>query len=197
MIAPTWRLYLAGKYSSQEDRFLYSETLKKSHFYAFFNSVINDKHLLECMERNHVFGYLKLHPMMKDNAVDFQYNDIIQSYSNNLDLNPENISLLVTDYSSIIFDYAFLGIPSIYAQFDKSEFYAAHSYKEGYFDYENMGFGPVCYDYESTVAAIIKAIENNCVMDEKYKNRVNNFFAYHDNKNCERIYQEILKLDKE
>lgn len=197
LIAPTWRLYLAGKYSSQEDRFLYSETLKKSHFYAFFNSVINDKHLLECMERNHVFGYLKLHPMMKDNAVDFQYNDIIQSYSNNLDLNPENISLLVTDYSSIIFDYAFLGIPSIYAQFDKSEFYAAHSYKEGYFDYENMGFGPVCYDYESTVAAIIKAIENNCVMDEKYKNRVNNFFAYHDNRNCERIYQEILKLDKE
>ena len=34
-----------------------------------------------------------------------------------------------------------------------------------------------------------------CVMEEKYKERVDDFFAYRDNHNCERIYQEILKLD--
>ena len=34
-------------------------------------------------------------------------------------------------------------------------------------------------------------------MEERYKQRVDNFFAYRDGKNCERIYNEILKLDKE
>ena len=60
-----------------------------------------------------------------------------------------------------------------------------------------MGFGPVCDDYETTVQAIIKAIENDCVMEDKYKQRVDNFFAYRDGRNCERIYNEILKLGKE
>lgn len=197
LIAPTWRLWLAGSYSSQEDRFLYSETLKKSRFFDFYNTIINDERLLACMKRNNVRGYLKLHPMMQDNAVDFNYNDTIYMYDRDLHIDTNDVSLLVTDYSSIIFDYAFLTIPSIYTQFDKEEFYTLHSYKEGYFNYETMGFGPVCYDYESTVEAIINAIENNCIMDEKYKQRIDDFFTYRDNKNCERIYQAILKLDEE
>jgi len=106
-------------------------------------------------------------------------------------------NLLITHYSSIAFDYVYADIPVIYTQFDKETFYSDHAYKRGYFDYETMGFGPVCYDYESTVQCIIAAIEGGCVMGEQYKKRVDEFFAYHDGKNCERIYNEILKLKKD
>ena len=57
------------------------------------------------------------------------------------------------------------------------------------------GFGSVCYDYESTVKEIIKSIENNCKVDEKYAKRRNDYFSYFDNNNCERIYNEIMKLE--
>ena len=197
LIAPTWRLNLVGQYDNEQDRFLYSSTLKKSEFYRFFNSIINDERLLKCLEHNNMIGYFKLHPMMQDNAIDFRFNQTIRLCDKTTQVNPEDVSMIVSDYSSIVFDYAFMKKPSIYSQFDIDEFYSSHSYKQGYFDYETMGFGPVCYDYESTVQAIIRAIENNCVMEEKYQKRVDEFFAYRDNHNCERIYQEILKLDGE
>jgi hypothetical protein len=37
-------------------------------------------------------------------------------------------------------------------------------------------------------------VEKECKMEEKYVNRVDNFFKYIDCNNCERIYNEILKL---
>ena len=85
----------------------------------------------------------------------------------------------------------------IYTQFDRETFYGNHTYEKGFFDYETDGFGPVCYDYETTRAAIIKAIEENCIMTDEYLERREKFFAFFDGKNRERIYQEILKIDQE
>ena len=31
-------------------------------------------------------------------------------------------------------------------------------------------------------------------MEDKYKKRVDKFFKYKDNKNCERVYNEIIKM---
>ena len=43
--------------------------------------------------------------------------------------------------------------------------------------------------------AIIDALENDCKVSEKYEKRRQSFFEFFDGKNCERIYNEILKLD--
>lgn len=40
---------------------------------------------------------------------------------------------------------------------------------------------------------IIKAIENDCVIEE-YLQRINEFYAYNDKNNCKRVYEEILKI---
>lgn len=69
-------------------------------------------------------------------------------------------------------------------------------YNEGYFDYKKMGFGPVCSTLDSAVEAIINCIENDCKMPEKYLKRVSNFYSFHDDKNCERVFKEIINLDK-
>ncbi len=65
-------------------------------------------------------------------------------------------------------------------------------YDEGYFSYEKDGFGPVCYDYESTVRTLVEYVEKDCELDPMYKERMDGFFAFSDQKNCERIYQEII-----
>ena len=200
LIAPTWRLAIRGPYSVKEDRFTYNNQFKKTDFYKFYNRLINDDDLLRCMKKHGMSGEMKLHPMQFDQKDDFVSNDcitVINATSQSYEEEIESYCLLVTDYSSIAFDYAYVNTPVIYTQFDKEAFSEFHSYRLGYFDYERDGFGPVVYDYESTVQAIIAAIDKNCVMEEKYKKRIDEFFAYHDGKNCERIYQEILNMDKE
>ena len=101
-------------------------------------------------------------------------------------------SLIVTDYSSAIFDFVYLKKPVIYSQFDKNTFYKNHSYDIGYFDYETMGFGEVEYDIDSTVDRIIEYVENGCKLKPMYEERINSFFEFHDKNNCERVYKAII-----
>ena len=100
--------------------------------------------------------------------------------------------MLITDYSSVHFDFAYMKKPVVYTQFDKEDFFAGQIYDEGYFSYENDGFGPVCYDYESTVDALIKAVERDCVNEEKYLDRISSFFTYDDKNNSARALEEII-----
>lgn len=103
-------------------------------------------------------------------------------------------SLLVTDYSSVFFDFAYLRKPIIYSQFDSDTFYSGQIYDEGYFDYKKDGFGPVCYDYDKTVDEIVNLLKKDCNIEEKYLERITDFYAFTDNQNCKRVYDEILKL---
>jgi len=103
-------------------------------------------------------------------------------------------SLLITDYSSVAFDFAYLRKPVIYTQMDREEFFEKQIYNRGYFDYEKDGFGPVCDDYETTVQTIINYIKNDCKIEEIYLERINSFFEYNDQNNCKRVHEEILKI---
>lgn len=106
--------------------------------------------------------------------------------------------LLITDFSSVAFDFAYLRKPVIYCQFDADNFFnGGHDYKRGYFDYERDGFGEVEYDLESTVDRIIEYMENDCKLKDKYRERIDKFFAFNDQNNCQRVYEEIIKLDKQ
>lgn len=199
LLAPTWRKSQIGEWNETIQGYKYQENFKKTEFYAFYNGILTDSRVLEALSKHGYIIEVQLHPRLWSQNCDFVENDYIRVEHVKKPLIEEiqETAMLITDYSSIAFDYSYIKIPIIYAQFDKESFYANHAYTRGYFDFETMGFGPVCYDYESTVQAIIKAIENDCVMEERYKQRVDNFFAYRDGKNCERIYNEILKLDKD
>lgn len=198
LLAPTWRMEGVGAWSEQKQTYDYSDSFRNTKFYRFYQDLMNDPRILEALDKNGYTMVVRFHPRTIQQATDFTPGKhVILEYERQAYVEEvRSTSLLITDYSSIAFDYAYSDIPVIYAQYDKDTFYMNHGYKRGYFDYETMGFGPVCYDYESTVQAIIRLIEKGCVMEEKYAKRVNEFFAYRDGNNCERIYQEILKLRK-
>ena len=194
--APTWRknLVISGKKITED--YPYNPAFRDSEFFQFYNNLINDSRILETMEKHGYRGVLQLHPFFKQQATDFQTNKcitIVPSQSN-YEEKFKNKAMVVTDYSSIAFDFAYINSPVVYAQFDKDQFYDHHSYDEGTYDYEQEGYGPVCYNYEDTVNAIVKMIENNCALEGEYLHRRNTFFAHIDDNNCERIYNEVQKL---
>ena len=84
--------------------------------------------------------------------------------------------------------------PVVYTQFDRESFFEGHLYSEGYFSYEEDGFGPIEYNYEDTVQRIISYIETGCKMEDKYQARVTSFFKYVDTNNCERVYKAITEI---
>lgn len=195
LIAPTWRKNLVQSFD-QNGMVKYSATFKNSDFFHFYNDLMNDERLLEGMRRHGYKGVFRLHPTISVQAKDFTCNDVfsIQPQSETYESEFYENALVVTDYSSLAMDYAYVKRAVIYAQFDKNEFYQTHSYHESYFDYERDGFGPVCYDYEDTVQAILDALEHDCKLDLRYMERRQAFFAHIDNKNCARICKAVLSL---
>ena len=96
-------------------------------------------------------------------------------------------SLMVTDYSGVQFDFAYMRKPIVY--YHPNEL--PPHYDAGGLQYETMGFGPICKTHEEIVTQLCNYMEKNCQIEEEYIKRANDFFAYDDYNNCERIYQSI------
>lgn len=195
LIIPTWRQYLAGPLDENKHR-LYNPRFKESNYFHFYNNLINDPKLLKALEESNFSVKFCLHPSILIQIDDFTENEFVKLERDPVDYQKEfkTNSLLVTDYSSVFFDFAYLKKPIIYTHFDENEFYQNHLYQPGYFSYEKDGFGPVYYDYDSTLSGIIDTIKNGCIMDEEYIKRVEKFYYKFDTNNCKRVYEEILLL---
>lgn len=195
---PTWRNEISGPGFPRKQGRPYRKDYINSEYFKFFNDVLkNEKLLKKLKEKKYKIIYC-LHPLLKEQLIDHESNDVIE-YVNKINYNEmlNKASLMVTDYSSLAFDFAYLKKPVIYAQFDKDTFFKEHIYfKDIYFDFIKDGFGEVKYDSQGVVNQIIKNIDTDCVMDKKYVNKVEKFFKFKDNKNSERVYKEIIKLRK-
>ncbi len=194
LILPTWRRAYRQCYDDKTSS-IYFDGFKETEFYRFYNGLMNDERLLEVMRRKGYRGLFCLHPIFMQQYVDFVQNDVFSVNEGFVDYNKAfaESSVMVTDYSTIAFDFAFLNKPIVYTQFDKEEFYANQIYDEC-FDYANEGFGPVCEDLDSAVNALIDVIENDC--KNQYLDRIDRFFVYHDQNNAKRILEAVLADDE-
>lgn len=193
---PTWRKRLAGPVIKGSSERVYSGEFKDSAYFQFYNGLINDSRIIQAMKKNGYVGEFYVHPSFHAQSLDFQGNDTIKVNRETAEYNEvfSKNALLVTDYSSVAFDFAYMKKPVIYTQFDKDTFFEGHVFVKGYFDFEKNGFGPVCNDYETAVETIVSYISSDCIMKSEYKDRVENFFMYTDKENCKRALQEILTM---
>lgn len=197
LILPTWRSYLAGPRVDRSQKREYSETFKESNFFKHYNSLINDKRIIEALKK---YGYkikFCLHPSLSEQTKDFKIKnkDLVEICKKvNYQKEFKTSKVLITDYSSVSCDFAYLKKLVIYMKFDKEEFFSNHIYEEGIFNEEKDGFGPVCYDYETSVKTVIDFMKNDFKLSKEYEENINKFFKFRDNKNCERVYNELLKL---
>jgi CDP-glycerol glycerophosphotransferase (TagB/SpsB family) len=198
ILAPTWRHNLGGGVDTATGTRRYNKDFTKSAYYSFYQSLIDDKRIQKALSTSGMTAEFYLHPSLAAQIRDFEASKSWQVVKMPYDYRTafSEGDIMVTDYSSVAFDFAYLKKPVIYTQFDKEDFYSKHSWSPSYFSYEKHGFGPVVYDYESAVSEILKTIKRGNTMTASYQTRVNNFFAYNDQRNSDRVYTILIEDDK-
>jgi len=196
VIMPTWRTSLTTNIDLKTGLREHNDEFKKTEYFQFYNTLINDERLINTLKE---YGYtIKFmpHQNMLAQIDDFDKNDYVMFNQGIADYTKEfkENKLLVTDFSSVFFDFAYLNKPVIYAQFDRETFWKGQIYDEGYFDYDKMSFGPITFTVKETVDRIINYVKNDCVLEDKYQKRIAKFYKYRDQKNCERTLDIIKKL---
>lgn len=198
LLAPTWRKDLAGAPVKGTQFRKYEPSFIDTEYYKFYNGLLTDPRVLKVLKAKKYTINFFLHPNLKAQLKDFKKakSELINicidaNYAHEFKIS----KLMITDYSSVFFDFAYLKKPLIYSQFDERTFNEEH-WTKGYFDYHKDAFGEVCTKYEETIKTIVKCIENDCQMAENYQKKVDDFFAFRDDRNCQRVYDAIIDLDK-
>jgi len=196
-IAPTWRKQLgSGEIYLRKGLMRYNGTsFAKSTYYRFYQSLLTDRQLLECAGKTGYRIQVMLHPNVQIVSHLFRPDPRITMLG--LGTSYQEIyrrsALMLTDYSSCVFDFAYLRKPVLYCQFDQDAFFSSQ-WGHGYFSYERDGFGEVETTLEGTVNRLIEYMENGCRLKPEYRRRIDSFFAFNDRNNCQRVYEAILDL---
>ncbi len=194
LISPTWRSYIAMPASAGNTR-PYSETFKDTEYFRIYNGLINNSKLAQTAERcNYHIVYL-LHPTLSNQIEDFTpagnievRSPVGESYEKIM----TESDLMITDFSGIQFDFAYMRKPLVYYHPDE----LPAGYGEGGFSYEEQAFGPICKTEDELVDVICRYMEQDCKTEEFYLQRQNSFFAFNDHENCRRVYDEILEFSR-
>ncbi len=199
LLLPTWRRYVVGSFDPASSTWTPCDNFTETDYFKFYNGLINHPRLMAaCRKANYKILFVP-HPNLKQHSVFFDRNDIVEIADADLSYRDAyaKAKIAVTDYSSAIFDFAYLLKPVVYTQFDSDMFYSGmHTLKKGYFDYARDGFGEVETTLEGTVDRLVEYIEAGCRMKPQYEARVKSFFLYHDNENSRRVYERICDIEK-
>lgn len=202
LICPTWR-----------SKFNTSNLNLDKNLYDFINSdyiknwldFLNSNKIIKMLEENKIqitfCPHLNFYNLLEEYA-------LLDKFISNLHpaitiKNPREVSyqklflehdLLITDYSSVHFDFAVLRKPVIYYQFDKEHFYGlTHAYKPGSFNFINDGFGPVVEESSALVKIIATYATRGDRTFKKYKTRVEKIFPTSKGSCADRIRYEIFE----
>ena len=191
-VMPTWDRKLCGRFIPEQSRWELLPGFERSKYYQFYNTLLTDERLFSALEKHGYRIQFLVHPVFLPYVDLFKVDKRVKVLHGDVTYRKifAESALITTDYSSVAFDFAYLKKPVIYTQFQPVH------YEKGYFDYERDGFGEVEHTVAGTIDRLIEYMENDCRLKEKYEARVNDFFQYHDKKNCERVYKAIRELDK-
>ncbi len=191
LITPTWRRNIVSQGIACKKK-PYNELFKTTEYFRLYNELIHDEKLIETAKKHgYEITYL-LHPAMSPQLEDFDQSGYVKVIAASGDMNYEEIltqsSLMVTDYSGVQFDFAYMRKPIVYYH---PSTLPPH-YESGGIDYPTQGFGPICTQHKELVDTVCRFIENACAPEQEYKDRADDFFEFDDFHNCQRIYDEIL-----
>ena len=176
VIIPTWRSNL----NTRED-------LITSEYIHRWNSLLNNEKLINHAKEKGYDIVFKPHPKS------IEYLDLFDTHNVKLD-NVKGYhqilcdsALMITDYSSVAFDFAYLEKPVVYYQYGDDY----HFDPETAIATDEADFGEIIKDEDVLVDKIISYLDNDCEMEDEYSQKVKKFFKYTDKNNCKRVYEWI------
>ncbi len=131
---------------------LYAPTFRDNGSHPTDDGAIDIERLSEFARRHDLLVVLKLHPFLAARMSGLSAPNILQ-VSPVSDIYPllSHFDLLLTDYSSIFFDYLLLDRPIVFYPYDMESYRAG---RELLFDYDAMTPGPHATDFDGLLAAI-------------------------------------------
>lgn len=194
LVMPTWRKWIAHTVSDSVETF---HDFNETDFAKSWKNFLSDPQLQDLLRRENMKLVFYLHRNMQ------KFADYFMSLSDQAAIAvwPEydcqqllkEAKCLITDYSSVAMDFAYMRKPVLYYQFDYERFRKGHM-GLGYYDYHEDGFGPICEDSECLLDALHEVVQNDYKMKEMYIKRCRDFFYFHDRDYCKRNYEAIKEL---
>lgn len=186
---PTWRDWLVESV----------EQFRNSMFYKSYCDLLQNQHLLKSLREKNCRIVFSLHnefekykPLFESLACDVV--EISDQHEVAVSRRIKECSMIVTDYSSIIFDVVYLHKPALFFQFDQDAYIRARG---SYVDLETELPGEVVHTSEELVRALTELVNDGFREKAAYEERRSRFFDYEDCGNSKRIYQAILALREE
>lgn len=175
LYAPTWRddeFYEAGKYK--------------------FDLKFDLQKLREKLGDDYVI-LLRMHYFIADNLNIEGYEGFVYNLSKHDDIADLYLisDILITDYSSVFFDYSNLRRPILYYAYDLEKY--RDKLRGFYLDYENQMPGPIL----KTTDEIIAAVQNIDQIEEQYKEKYDEFYdkicCWESGNATEKVVKEVFK----
>ncbi|MGB7818265.1 MAG: CDP-glycerol glycerophosphotransferase family protein [Ornithinibacter sp.] len=181
LIMPTWRPWLQDL-----------ERFTESDYYHHWSELLSAPEMRRLQEDVGAEVVLCLHPNMQQYSHHFTSPHVRVVYQGDVDVQHliKESALMVTDYSSVAFDFAFLRKPVIYYQFDSERFDPPHADPRTEFP------GPVVESRDGMLRALGRAFDQDLVMEQQYWERAQRFCANIDEQNCERIFAAVRDADR-
>ena len=184
LLMPTWRKWVN---SNTDEEFV------KSEYFLRYQGLLSNKKLNVLLANNGYELVFYPHYEIQKFIHNFNAGEAVRiAKFSEYDVQDllKRCEVLVTDYSSVYFDVAYMGKPIGFYQFDRNQFFESH-YAHGYIEEGEIGY--LTYSEEDLVNFIHLCIRNEYDLEEVNSYR-KEFFLYHDSKNCERIFREIQAL---
>ncbi len=154
---------------------------------------LRSEKLQQFLKENNAVMICKLHPY-DANGLNFDDCEELYKMNNNSDIYPvlKYSDALITDYSSINFDYLLLDKPIMYYVPDLEEY--QEKCRGFYTPYSEFTVGDVCKTEDELLSAIKNVVDGVDNYKEQRKFLRDKVFKYQDGRNCERVVEWIKSL---
>jgi CDP-glycerol glycerophosphotransferase (TagB/SpsB family)/glycosyltransferase involved in cell wall biosynthesis len=152
-----------------------------------FNLQLDLSKMAQELSKDYVL-VLKLHPAVKKNVIipDKAKNFVIDLSDQDINEVLMMTDILISDYSSLVFEYATLERPLIFYAYDYENYMKERAF---FYDYEDFVPGPI----SKTTSEIIELVQKNEFDLEKVKEFNKRFNEYQDGQSSKRFVETLIK----
>jgi len=197
LVVPTWRTWLSPEIEPGEQRWVVADFETTEYARNWFG-LLHSAALRElCVAENLQIGFLP-HPLIQTAMAGVHFPEhVLPLRYEDTDVQRlfARAAVMVTDYSSTVFNAAYIDRPVSYFQFDRELVEAGgHVGRKGYFEWERDGFGPVSFTVDDAVSDILATVNAGRRLSQPYADRAARTFPERDGRCCERIVAAIEAL---
>lgn len=182
LLIPTWREWLHNE-----------ESFLDSTYYKRYKSLIHNEELHEMLEAHNVeldfYPHYRMQPYIDHFRVEnIERIRVLQLGEVSVQELLKESSLMITDYSSVSFDFSYMGKPVIFYHFDVKSFFKTGSLRP----LEETFLGDIVKSEHNLLNSIRGHIEQSFQEMKSVAGMKSSIFTYIDQNNAERIYQEAV-----